>query len=148
MVICAFRSAIFLKAFMIFELENKLPKREPSAAQLRAGLLKLRSYGPSSYASLTDDQGNYLQVGGGGLTCLFERRSASDGRHYRAYLAEPSLLHPDGTVLAFSAGEVSLRSDEWIPVSLVIPAFTAFLIGQPLPEPIRWRDMTVLLNAQ
>jgi hypothetical protein len=70
---------------MRLEVENKPVIEHVNAAQLRSAITGLRSYGPSSYASLTDEQGNYLQVAGGGITCLLERRDAATGRHYRAY---------------------------------------------------------------
>lgn len=58
---------------MLFEVEKKAPKQNPTTAQLSTSIMKLRSYGRSSFASLTDEHGNYLQVAGGGITCLLER---------------------------------------------------------------------------
>lgn len=132
---------------MLFEVEKKARMHDPTKAQVSAAITKLRSYGPSSFASLTDEQGNYLQVAGGGLTCLLERRLAANAQHYRAYLATPSGIQPDGTVLAFSGGQVKLQADEWVSAPLVIEVFTAFLQGHELPQAIRWRDITSLLNA-
>src|SRR4051812_15543567 len=58
---------------MIFQIEGKPALNEPSAIRLRLALKSLRSYGPSSYASLTDDKGNYIQGAGGDVTCMVER---------------------------------------------------------------------------
>ncbi|QBE62070.1 hypothetical protein EWM63_02960 [Pseudoduganella lutea] len=132
---------------VLFVVEKKAPKQDPTTAQVIAAITKLRSYGPSSFASLTDAHGNYLQVAGGGLTCLLERRTAAGAQHFRAYLEKPSGIHPDGTTLAFSGGQVKLRADEWISAPLVIDAFTAFLQGHELPQTIRWRDITTLLGS-
>lgn len=41
-------------------------------AQLIKELKKLKSYGPSSFACITDDNGNYVQVAGGRSTCFIE----------------------------------------------------------------------------
>ena len=131
---------------VLFEVEKKARMLDPSTAHVSAALKKLRSYGPSSFASLTDKQGNYLQEAGGGLTCLLERRVASGAHHFRAYLETPSGLHSDGIILAFAGGEVTLQADEWISGLLVIEAFTAFLQGNELPQTIRWRDITSLLG--
>ena len=87
-------------------------------------------------------------MAGGGITCLPERRAVAGPQHFRAYLEKPSTIHPDGTVLAFSGGEVKLRADEWISAPLVIEAFTAFLQGHELPQTIRWRDITSVLGCR
>jgi hypothetical protein len=133
--------------FVLFEVEKKTPKHDPTTDQVSAAITKLRSYGPSSFASLTDEHGNYLQVAGGGLTCLLERRASASAQHFRAYLETPSGIHPDGTILAFSGSQVKLQADEWISAPLVVEAFTAFLQGRELPQAIRWRDITSLLGS-
>ena len=107
-------------------------------------MLGLRSYGPSSFASLTDDQGNYLQVAGGQMTCMLERREAVNKRHFRAHLATPSKVFSDGTVLVFGGGELKLAADEWLSASVVLDAFLAFFKGQPLPPLLKWRDVTAM----
>ena len=109
--------------------------------------MALRSYGPSSFASLTNEQGDYLQVGGGGVTCLLERRDAASGRHYRAFHNKPSTVFADGTLLAFSGGNIPLRSDEWFTAAVVADAFCAFSKGVGLPEAIRWRDVDALAHG-
>jgi len=132
---------------VLLEVEKKAAKQDPTAAQVGAAIMKLRSYGPSSVASLTDGYGNYLRVAGGGLTCLLEKRDAPRGQHFRAYLETPGGIHPDGTVLAFGGGEIKLQADEWISAPLVIQAFTAFLQGHALPQAIRWRNVTSLFDS-
>ncbi|HLP99428.1 MAG TPA: hypothetical protein VK149_13405 [Sideroxyarcus sp.] len=131
---------------MLLEVEKKAPIENAKAADVRGVIPKLRSYGPSSYASLTDVQGNYLQVAGGGVTCLLEWRDAANRRHYRAHLDAPSKVFPDGTILTFSGGEVKLRADEWLAAPLVEEAFIAFLNGESLPQSIKWRDMTAMFE--
>lgn len=124
---------------MRLEIQNKAAKDNPSEQQLRRAILSLRSYGTSSFASLTDDHGSYLQVAGGGITCLLERRDAHTGVHYRAYQEKKNTNYPDGTLLVFGAGEVALLSDEWFSNTIVADVFAAFLLKHALPEHVHWR---------
>lgn len=55
---------------MKFDIEGKAGIAAPTQAQIRRAIKSLRSYGPSSYASLTDDGGNYVQVAGRRWRCL------------------------------------------------------------------------------
>jgi hypothetical protein len=131
---------------MLLEVEKKAPVENAVAADVRAVIPKLRSYGPSSYASLTDAQGSYLQVAGGGVTCMLEWRDAVNRRHFRAHLDASSKVFPDGTILTFSGGEVKLRADEWLTAPMVEEAFLAFLRGQSLPPSIKWRDISAMFD--
>jgi hypothetical protein len=130
---------------MRLEAERKAPIENPTDKKIRATVLGLRSYGPSSFASITDGSGNYLQVAGGGTTCLLERRDAVEGRHYRAHHNEPSKVFEDNTILAFSGGEIRLASDEWFDAGTVAEAFSAFLRGAEMPAKIKWRDVSPTL---
>lgn len=127
---------------MRLEVEGRAPRENPTAAEVRAAVLKLRSCGPSSFASITDDRGSYLQVGGGGVGCVLERRDVVEGRHYRGYHDSPSKVFPDGTVLPFGGGTVAMKADEWFTARVVADGFVAFLEERPLPESIRWRDIS------
>jgi len=97
-------------------------------------------------ASITDDGGSYIQVGGGGVGCVLERRDAEQSRHYRGYHDSPSKVFPDGTALAFSGGNVAMRADEWFTARVIADAFVAFLERRPLPEGIRWRDSSEMFE--
>jgi hypothetical protein len=97
---------------MKLEIEGKPVIAAPTPVQVARGLKSLRSYGKSSYASLTDDAGNYVQVAGGGVSCMIERFEC-DAQRWRAFHDKPSPVRPDGTILVFRAGNVPMRSDEW-----------------------------------
>jgi hypothetical protein len=125
---------------MRFEVENKPPIEGPSAGRVRAGILSLRGRGRSSFATLTDERGNYLLAAGGALTCMLERRDVEAGRMYRAFVDRPGVTVPDGTILAFGAGQLRLMADEWLTAPQVADAFDAFLNGRPWPPVLRWRD--------
>jgi len=124
---------------MRLEIQNKSARDNPSEKQLRKAILGLRSYGPSSFASLADEDGSYLQIAGGGVTCLIERRDAATGTHYRAYQQQKNMNYPDGTLLVFGAGEIALLSDEWFSSTIAAEVFVAFLQKQALPEQVFWR---------
>jgi|ERR1700691_208201 hypothetical protein len=127
---------------MRLEAEKRTPTDNVKEKKIRATLSALRSYGPSSFASLTDESGSYLQVAGGGPHCLLERYNAPEDKFYRAYLDTKHKVFADGTVLAFGGGELKLLSDEWISIAVVIDAFLAFLHHSGLPAGIKWRDVT------
>ena len=125
---------------MRLDVENKPPLEEITSKRLRARILALRSRGPSSFAVLTDERGNYLLVAGGDATCMLERRDVDLGRTFRAFVDKPSKNFPDGSILAFGAGQLQLMADEWLTSVQVADAFEAFLLGKPLPVVLRWRD--------
>ncbi|AYM76203.1 hypothetical protein D9M09_10660 [Janthinobacterium agaricidamnosum] len=132
---------------MRLEVEKRPVVEQVSVAQVRSAIAGLRSYGPSSYASLTDDEGNYLQVAGGGITCMLERRDVATGRHYRAYHDVASKVYPDGTILAFGGGEIKLLADEWFTAPVVADVFVAFVNGHELPPSVKWRDVTATFTG-
>jgi hypothetical protein len=124
---------------MKFEGQNFAAVSTPSDRVLRGRLLALKSYGPHSYASLTDVQGNYVQVAGGGVTCMVERFDVLTSTRLRAFHDKPSPVFPDGTVLAFGAGELRLKSDEWFQASAVVEIFLCFRHGRSYPGTVHWR---------
>ena len=127
---------------MKFEMEKKLPKSNPTEKQVRASIARLRSFGPSSFASLSDEAGNYVQVAGGGITCLLERREASTGRRFRGFKDGRNPNYPDGTLLVFGAGEIALQSDEWFQQNEAADVFAAFLSGRDVYAAIKWREIS------
>jgi hypothetical protein len=88
---------------------------------------------------LTDNFGNYVQVAGGGVTCMIEHFKIDGGRRWRASHDKPSPVRPDGTILVFRAGNIPMRSDEWFMSDQVVEIFLAFLNGKPFPSSIYWR---------
>lgn len=125
---------------MRFEVEGKPPIDNVREAQVVRAIKALKSYGPSSYASITDADGNYVQVAGGGASCMVERYVVKDSKRTRAYHDNPSLIRPDGTILSFRAGNIPLRSDEWFMASQVVEIFLSFVNGTKFPTYCHWRD--------
>lgn len=123
---------------MKLEIEGRPVNTVPTRAQITRALKALRSYGKSSYASLTDDTGNYVQVAGGGVSCMIER-FAFGAQRWRAFHNKPSPVRPDGTILVFRAGNIPMRSDEWFMANQVVGVFLAFLGGTSYPPFVHWR---------
>ncbi|MDO1475522.1 hypothetical protein HNB49_17580 [Comamonas thiooxydans] len=124
---------------MKFEIEGKADIAAPTPAQISRAIKSLRSYGPSSYASLTNERGSYVQIAGGGVTCMVEHFDASTMARSRAFHDKPSPVFPDGTILAFRAGNIPMRSDEWFMSTQVIDIFLAFLSYTSFPAYVHWR---------
>jgi hypothetical protein len=128
---------------MIFERQGAPAISNPSEAVLKRELRKLKAYGKSSFVSLTDDFGNYVQVGGGGVTCLLERHEGISAKHFRARLKAP-VVPPefDGALLCFSGNEISLRRNEWFQIERVVEIFLAFRSGRLFEEAgIEWIEL-------
>ncbi|GAB6847951.1 hypothetical protein [Paraburkholderia kururiensis] len=123
---------------MKFEIEGKAEIISPTPRQITRSLQSLRTYGKSSYASLTDARGSYVQVAGGSTSCMIERYEFGAQR-WRAFHDKPSPVRPDGTVLVFRAGNIPMRSDEWFMADQVVEVFPAFFNGVPYPPFVHWR---------
>lgn len=65
---------------MILEIENIAEVFPFNDRIVKKNLKQLKSYGPNSYATLTDSEGNYLQVAGGRVTCFVEKYDANKKR--------------------------------------------------------------------
>lgn len=129
---------------MKLEAENSPVKVSVNQAQIIKSLKKLKSYGPSSFACITDGDGNYVQVAGGRFTCFIERYDAKSKKLFRGYHSNSSTNFEDGTLLSFGGGRVELKKDEWFNIDEVIEVFSLFSQNQALPESIYWREIKVL----
>ena len=118
------------------------PIENPSDRRLARELSQLRSFGPSTYACLSRDDGSYVQVAGGNVNCALEWRDTTQHRHFRAFQEPPVVPYRDGTKLIFCGGHIELLRGEWFFIKDVILVFTAFLQGLPFPEHVQWRDVT------
>ena len=119
--------------------ENFVDLIEPTDAQIKKRLLALRSFGKHSYASLTNVEGDYVQIAGGGVTCMVECFDFKSGCRYRAFHDKPSPIYPDGTILAFGAGKLRLMADEWFMVDTVVEIFLCLKHARNYPSNVSWR---------
>ena len=124
---------------MKLEVEGKASVNNPTPAQISRAILSLKSYGRSSYASLTNESGNYVQVAGGGVSCMVELFDASAQVRSRAFHNKPNAARPDGTMLVFGAGNLPMRSNEWFMANQVAEIFLAFHATAPFPSYVGWR---------
>jgi hypothetical protein len=126
-------SDVSVHVTVVLEREGKKPLERPSEVQIRQALVRTKM----SFASITADDGGFLQVAGGPGLFVLERRTA-DGTHFRARQDTPVVRFEDGTTLSFSGGELTLQRDEWFLIEQVVEAFCAFAQAKPLPEFLRW----------
>lgn len=99
------------------------------------------SLAKSSFASLTACDGSYLQAAGGPGLFLLEYR-ATTGAHHRGSQRAPVVPFPDGTVLSFSGGSISLAQNEWFLLKQVVEVFTCFLSHTPFPSWLVWHKLS------
>jgi hypothetical protein len=124
---------------MKLEVEGKAGVSNATPAQIARAIRSLKSYGRSSYASLTNESGSYVQVAGGGVSCMVELFDAAVEVRSRAFHDKPSASRPDGTILVFGAGNLPMRSDEWFMANQVVEIFLAFHAAAPFPNYVSWR---------
>ena len=129
---------------MRLDVEGKASVSNPTPAQIARAIRSLKSYGRSSYASLTNESGDYVQVAGGGVSCMVELFDASAEVRSRAFHDKPNAARPDGTILVFGAGNLPMRSDEWFMANQVVEIFLAFHSNAPFPDYVRWRPAPTL----
>lgn len=132
---------------MILEREGKSPIRNPTTAQIEGALRKLRTVGPSAFASVTAPDGTYLQTAGSPAGLVLERREGSSDSHFRAFQSPPVVPFEDGTELVFTAGRIALRTGEWFQLRQVIEIFAAFVEHRALPAYVQWRDLTAQVSS-
>lgn len=126
---------------MILNVENKKPVHPQSFARIETALKALKSYGPSSFASLSDDSGAYVQVAGGPVSALLERRLSFDPHVMRAFLSEKRSPFEGIQTLVCGAGRILRAPDEILFLEDVLPVFRAFYEGSVMPSEVKWRKI-------
>lgn len=120
---------------MKFEREGCKPIASPSEARLRLELSRAKS----SFASLTADDGSYMQVGGGPGLFVVERRDR-EGNHFRARQDPPVTQFDDGLTISFSGSTLAMKNAEWFLLDQVVEAMSAFARGERFPN-ITWQKL-------
>jgi hypothetical protein len=133
---------------MIFTMEASSAVRNPAPQAIERALRTLKITGRHEFAALDDEHGNYVQVAGGGVACMIERRSSHPLRHYRGFQEKRNKAFPDGTKLRFAGSEVAMMSNEWFMIDQAIEVFLAFQAGEKLPDWIQWRDISEVLGLK
>lgn len=132
---------------MLLEVEGKKPEQIRDFAKVSAVLNELDAAGPHSFASLTRQDGSYVQAAGGRQLCLIERREISDNSHWRAVHIECASPSSGSKTLIFGGGQVKLSAQEIFSIDEVITVWRAFFDSTPLPEEIRWRNITSMFQG-
>jgi hypothetical protein len=120
---------------MKFQREGCKPITSPSEAKLRLELSRAKS----SFASLTADDGSYLQVGGGPGLFVVERRDR-EGGHFRARQNPPVTRFDDGVTISFSGSTLAMANSEWFLLDQVVSIFSAFARGD-LGSMVQWERL-------
>jgi len=130
---------------VILEAEGMSPVQAPTEEQIRAFVLSLAMPKPT-FASLTDNSGNYVQVVGGRPWCMVEWRQVDPLIHRRANSEAVRRPYKDGATIRSGAGEIILRADEWLLLKQAADIFAAFHAGKSFPEFVRWRTINEKLG--
>src|ERR1700752_4910665 len=103
---------------MTFERENATPVVNVSEQQLLHGVAPLGGASNCRIAILNREDGSYIQVGGGGMTCGLEWRDGTD-RQFRAFQDSPVVPWPGVTEPHIGGGVVRLRQAEFFHIGQV-----------------------------
>jgi len=125
---------------MIFQRENCKPISAPTERQITRELSLTKSFGKSSFASLTDHNGSYVQAAGGPGIFMLEYRNAS-GVHHRAAQHVPVVPFQDGTLFSFSGGNIKLARGEWFQLKQVVQVFACYLSSAEFPNWLMWQPL-------
>lgn len=127
---------------MVFESENGQRILNPEKQQVMDAILKLDGVG-NSYASLEDDNGNYIQVGGGPIEFTVEVRKMTAGGgfiHWKGELI--NLKNSSDRSIIISGSEVQVKANQILDKNMVMTLFVAFIDGEYLSEAVNWIDIT------
>ncbi|WP_341640931.1 hypothetical protein [Phycobacter sp. K97] len=131
---------------MLLEVEGKRAEQVREFEKVKAALRELESFGPHSYASLTRQDGSYVQVAGGKEKCLIVKRDFGDKKHYRASFAMPETSLGQKQVIECGAGHITVLANEVFSIEDVVSVWRSFFQGEPFPGSIQWNDMTGVLR--
>lgn len=129
---------------VLLEAENHRVIENPSEEEVRKLILDLR-LGDTSFASLTNEKGDYLQVAGSRPWCVIEFRRRGPN-HERAFQETLSPKYNDGAKLRTGAGDIVMRHDEWFLLKDAADLFCSFLRHEPFPPHVNWRSMNETLG--
>lgn len=130
---------------MILEAEGMAPIAEPTEEQVRNLVTSLSAPKPT-FASLSDDRGNYVQVVGARPWCMVEWRQAAPLAHRRAHADAVRRPYKDGATIRSGAGEIALQADEWLLLKQAAEIFVAFRAGRTFPDFVQWRTINSKLG--
>lgn len=132
---------------MLLEVEKQPPIQVVDFSKIERVLKRLRSYGPSSFAILTNSEGEYLQIAGGAVTCVIEYGMPAENKQYRAHLKRAKVPFDGPQTLMFGGGQMEMQPDEILFIDDVIPLYRSFFEAKSWPEGIMWRDMSSVVHG-
>jgi hypothetical protein len=126
---------------MKYERENTTPIENPSPKQVQSSLDKL-SGSKRSFASLSYEGKGFIQMAGGGFSCILEMKI--DGILYRASQEEAIVPWKEETALSTSCGEFQVQPNEYFNISQIKEAFVEYLNGNRKLEQWSWHKVEVM----
>lgn len=132
---------------MLFEAEGQPLVENPSEDHVRKVVLQLQR-GHTSFASLTNEAGDYIQAAGSRPWCVLERRRIHPPQHERAFQETRTPKYKDGAKILTGAGEIVLQHDEWFLLKDAAEAFVAFLHKNPISTHVQWRSMNEMFGLK
>ena len=125
---------------MKFERENTKQIDFPSQKQVELSLSHLKG-SKRSYASLTSDSGDFIQMAGGGFSCILEK--SINGTVYRANQLEKVIHFNEVTSLHTTCGEFEVEPNEYFSIDQIKEAFVRFLSGERDFNNYQWKNLEI-----
>ena len=127
---------------MILELENGNKINNPTEAEILEAVELLDGV-DNSYLSLEDENGNYIQVGGGKINFKVEVREIFNLNEFCHWEAEDKEVESNNLCTVFISGRtVAIREKNIIGRDLIISLLKDFLLGIKLSSRVNWKDIT------
>lgn len=127
---------------MILESENGNKIKNPTEAEILEEVELLDGV-DNSYLSIEDENGNYIQVGGGKSNFKVEVREIFSSNKFSHWEAEDKQVISNNLCTVFISGRiVTIREKNIIGRDLIISLLKDFLLGIKLSSRVNWKDIT------
>ena len=126
------------------EFSGSKPTEVSSPKRFLSRLSRLRTYGQTSYASLTREDGAFLQVGGGGNTCVIEYHDPGRSVHLRARKHTATVPFTGPQTIKFGGGELIVAPEQLFQIADVLEVFEEFLASNSVSEEYLWEPLEFL----
>jgi hypothetical protein len=131
---------------LLLKVEGKRPEQVREFSTVETALRELDASGPHSFATLTRQDGSYVQVAGGKEKCLIEKRDIPHQMHWRAYWRPVSATSDSLQVITCGAGQITARADEIFSVEDVVSIWRSFCYNKPSASEVMWRSMSEIFR--
>jgi hypothetical protein len=127
---------------MIFDREGISQIEKPSEKKLKQQLSYLKGI-KKSFATLSKDSNNFIQMAGGGQTCCIEKKE--NGQLFRAKQKNTIVPWTKKSILSTSCGDFELKPEEYFNIEQVVEIFVSYLNDSKLPDYVSWNETNLNL---